>query len=1080
VYSNPDIGPEWIERLILRAATFDELLSGQFESLPGQKAGADLAARRLAAWCCASASGDWSLFSRRLERDGLSLAEVLTRFATVRRRSSAEGPEWIDDARWILAAMESGAVENGTATFGRTPPYAFEDLLSAEVAKAESLLWSSLDKRAFARLTETARNDLGQIFLRELSALCAPALYERFSRERKQAARTEVPGDDSRYLDFVARMRAGGLRRLFDDKPVLPRLIAIVARQWLEVSRELVARLDWDHGLIEQQLLGGLAPGRTAGIVGDFSDPHNGGRSVLVLTFENGARVVYKPKDLRLDFAWYRLILRLNEANPPTDLRAVRTIARDGYGWTEYVAHTGCHDRDGCARFFTRSGAWLALFHCFASTDMHQENMIAAADHPVPIDLEMVLQTSVEEYKTDDPETLAFEAVAEALGNSVLMVGLLPTYVRFPENKILAFGGVISGWNESKRRVRWQDPNSDAMRPTNGAETSEATPNLPHVDGRYAQFSDHVDDFVDGFETYASFLLERIAVDGVEALLEGFDDVFIRKVIRPTQFYSLLLQRLRNHKCMDDGVLWSVQTDFLARLANWDKDTDSDSFWPLQRAERSALVTLNVPFFGSAGDGNEIGDLSGNLVKTTAIPGVTRARARIRSLDRHDIAWQKEIIRQSTVSASLPADLKASAPESRRVGTEASTPARGVCAREVDEIAGQLADLAIRRGSAAAWMGLDWLGDSDISEFVLLGPELYNGVSGIGVFLSAHADVTGSQRSAEMALAGVAHLRKTIRGRNAARFARSLGLGGAIGLASIVYGLTMMSNFLHDRSLLDDAHRATELFTDDLIAADKLLDTLGGSAGAILGLLRLHRDTASEHALRWATRCGGHLLDQSRTGPVGARTWNGPGFGPRALTGMSHGAAGFAYALASLAEATGREDFVAAASECLVFENATYDPKRMNWPDLRGDGEPRWACQWCHGAAGIGLARVGMLKRGAQADGLDPTIIATDIENSVGGVERAWPSRVDTLCCGTLSGIELLREAAAVLRQDDLRNLATRHLKTIVESASSSGDYRWNAGNRRFNLGLFRGLAGVGYTLLREIDASLPNVLIWD
>jgi lantibiotic modifying enzyme len=27
---------------------------------------------------------------------------------------------------------------------------------------------------------------------------------------------------------------------------------------------------------------------------------------------------------------------------------------------------------------------------------------------------------------------------------------------------------------------------------------------------------------------------------------------------------------------------------------------------------------------------------------------------------------------------------------------------------------------------------------------------------------------------------------------------------------------------------------------------------------------------------------------------------------------------------------------------------------------------------------------------------------------------------------------------------------------------------------------LFRGLAGVGYTLLRQVDGSLPNVIIWD
>ena len=57
---------------------------------------------------------------------------------------------------------------------------------------------------------------------------------------------------------------------------------------------------------------------------------------------------------------------------------------------------------DGCKRFFRRAGAWLALFHCFAASDMHQENMIAAGDHPVPIDLETILQATAEEHKTEE------------------------------------------------------------------------------------------------------------------------------------------------------------------------------------------------------------------------------------------------------------------------------------------------------------------------------------------------------------------------------------------------------------------------------------------------------------------------------------------------------------------------------------------------------------------------------------------------------------------------------------------------------------------------------------------------------
>ena len=42
----------------------------------------------------------------------------------------------------------------------------------------------------------------------------------------------------SRYDQFVAEMKGGGFRRLFEDKPVLLRLIATLTRQWIETARE--------------------------------------------------------------------------------------------------------------------------------------------------------------------------------------------------------------------------------------------------------------------------------------------------------------------------------------------------------------------------------------------------------------------------------------------------------------------------------------------------------------------------------------------------------------------------------------------------------------------------------------------------------------------------------------------------------------------------------------------------------------------------------------------------------------------------------------------------------------------------
>ena len=259
--------------------------------------------------------------------------------------------------------------------------------------------------------------------LEELSALTAPALYERFDQARKAAA---VPprygtgaadrlGSTSQYDRFVADMKAGGFRRLFEDKPVLLRLIATLTRQWID-----------SHARIRP------APRRRSG-----DDPprhsrrrrrrpgrRNRGRSLRPAQwrplgpascgFEDGARVVYKPKDLRLDVAWHALIERFNRSGAPVELRPVRAIARDGYGWTEFIDARRMRRRGRLPAIFP-AGRRLARAVPLLSprTDMHQENMIAAGDHPVPIDLETILQPTADEHKTEDPEAQAFDAAIE-------------------------------------------------------------------------------------------------------------------------------------------------------------------------------------------------------------------------------------------------------------------------------------------------------------------------------------------------------------------------------------------------------------------------------------------------------------------------------------------------------------------------------------------------------------------------------------------------------------------------------------------------------------------------------------------
>ena len=194
------------------------------------------------------------------------------------------------------------------------------------------------------------------------------------------------------------------------------------------------------------------------------------------------------------------------------------------------------------------------------------------------------------------------------------------------------------------------------------------------------------------------------------------------------------------------------------------------------------------------------------------------------------------------------------------------------------------------------------------------------------------------------------------------------------------------------------------------------------------------------------------------------------------LTGISHGAAGLAYAFAALAGVSERSQFALAARDCIAFENRTFSLAQRNWPDLRQQAsEQSWPCHWCYGAAGIGLARLAT----ARCRHFDASAVQADVRHAVACTLEASSSSLDHLCCGNLGRIEFLAEAARFLADPALDDDAERRQLGVAADAQANGDYRWTHGDAAFNPGLFRGLAGVGYSMLRRVSPELPNVLVW-
>jgi lantibiotic modifying enzyme len=383
-----------------------------------------------------------------------------------------------------------------------------------------------------------------------------------------------------------------------------------------------------------------------------------------------------------------------------------------------------------------------------------------------------------------------------------------------------------------------------------------------------------------------------------------------------------------------------------------------------------------------------------------------------------------------------------------------------------------------------------------------LGPDLYAGTAGVGLFLGQLYALTGNPT-----------VRRTAGGaiRHALTASASLAVG-ALGL----YGGTLGVAYAAVRAGL--AADLPELASEGLGLARSLplggdhpaypFDIISGRAGAILGLLFLSRCSGGGEFLDRAVQLGEELVAEARQS--GRRwSWDSPqATGARMLTGVSHGAAGVAVSLLELFALTGSEPFFAAGIGAFDYEDYWFSVRRRNWPDLRSidpsttadDDVNRdalvYGTAWCHGSPGIGLARLRALSlvpasRRKVRQNLRASIDAAIESTLEQAVLYRRAEGMDVTPCHGLGGLTELLLAAASCRagggaapasrigDQGLVKMAERLWKRHIQTFGAAQTWPSGVPSGGRNPSLLLGDAGVGYSLLRLHDMErVPSCLM--
>lgn len=1023
-------------------------------------------------WRAAVDPDDAGLFERRLAWDGLTPSDARGVLAGASVASQRD-PDWYADLDSIRAA--AGAAADSFRPVDS--PVAFADVLQPVVEWGWARLAADMPPEAMAALLPGARADLRNGLLVRLSEIGGQALYEDFRATR--------PAGQSRLLEwgveaaeasgsgaYDAWCRAtlhSGFERVLATHPVLGRLLAVAVDRWIQATAELVTRVHDDRERILERF-GIPVADRVSSVGLGLGDPHRGGRSVALLSFEGTSgchHLVYKPKDLQLDAQYERVLRRLHTWSGVSPAAGVAVLACGTYGYATYIEWAPCTGREEPRAFYRSAGRLLAALHLLGATDGHFENLVASGPQLVLIDHETLLQGRVAPPGAPPAAGLAERAFAE----SVLRVGMLPSWVvggtDLQAHDLSALGVEPSGPSVQRG---WVAVNSDQMAWGPSSRPAPKRASLPVPTGTANPLRHHVDDLVAGFaETYRAAAAHR---QELLDLLGGFEGASRRLVLRATKVYALLQRRALSGAALASANHRGSELERLSRSAL--VAGEPSPYWQVFHAELRDMDDLDVPLFdhvvGSLAVRGSIGPIHG-LLQTD---GLTEARERVRALSEDDLAWQVRLIRMSVRARyALPPD-RTTAPQGEFAPSVDPGAARTTSEPAVARgIVADIRDAAVVDGNGdRSWLVLSMLPDA---RHVQLGPVnhgLYDGRLGMGVFLelAQRAAIETGELRAD-ALAPVAASLDTAQRYDRRRYLRDLGLG-LVGVGGLLRGL----------AVVDPA--AVPAVCDDLdaelIDRDGRLDLLAGCAGLIAPLVKYRQQGGDDRASGLILAAARRLADEQL--PSGG--WRSP-LGEHPLTGMSHGASGMGLALLRAGAELAEPELVGAGARAFAYETRVFDEVAGNWPDLReppagsgARGAPMVA--WCHGAPGIGLARLEALV--LLPGHPDSPLWRRDLEVAMAVTAGAPLSGTDHLCCGTTGRAAVLRTAAIRSDRGEWATAAGRLTRSVLDGYGATGRFRipWvdPGDSQGSSPGLMTGISGIGAHLVSGMTGAHLGALL--
>lgn len=663
-------------------------------------------------------------------------------------------------------------------------------------------------------------------------------------------------------------------------------------------------------------------------------ESHDGGKNVVLFCVDHAPKFALKIRDLRVEALSTNFIkTKVQSWIGDNNWIFPKYLISGNIGWVTWHSTEPCISIEEVKQYYFRVGVFSSISCALGTTDLHAENMVSSGSSPVFVDLEtMFHHVAHEGLPVWDP----------------LATGLFPVSLRYwGTAELIEFSGLIGNIKQE----------GDASI----AQTSPAEGAYVLLNGVVQSPINFVSEIVAGFTIMSAHLMNRKAE--FLAFIDACKDLPTRCILRSTAGYHTIIEQSFHPSLL---ITNEARANYIEACLTFGRSTITKD--PIVSSETAACMAADVPRFETTPVNGVLrstyhdGPLKLQVVRSgyakavDYINNLTDLRIASEAHKLHDVFQQLNIVVEPELNchSSLENHVQSRSPSI----DEAYVAFESILLRSIEQLVQRT---IINKGILFAFQKKANVGYM----FSPLNTDLFSGLGGLAYLFTTKCQHKLNNLSIR-AFSNIfaQHIKSDSTENNL--------VGGAyVGLCSTILPLYRLKKYLNNCVFKEKIVMLQKIILDAISNKDSFLgaDLVGGIGGALVVASLAWRKTEDHRWLSIANSLFDLLIGTSvvRSGiryfPAAPRLSEHP---YESLSGLSHGQAGIAYAIAMYGTCVPekRKLIIKPLKQTIAFELDTYDYNKNLWPDYRAGIPNRDAFNftWAYGAPGIILASQEILK----------------------------------------------------------------------------------------------------------------------